>query len=143
MRYAEDFEVGQVFPLGTRALTSEEIITFATEWDPQPFHIDPAAAALSPFGGLVASGVQTIALLQRLQYEAFVKDTAVIAGLGTDRMRLPRPVRPDTPISGTVTVAGVRRLENGRAVLTCDVELSDDGGPVMLATVGMMIAPRP
>ncbi|HEY6032296.1 MAG TPA: MaoC/PaaZ C-terminal domain-containing protein [Gaiellaceae bacterium] len=56
MRHWEDFEAGQVYELGTRTVTREEIVAFAREFDPQPFHLDEEAAARGPFGGLIASG---------------------------------------------------------------------------------------
>ena len=58
----EDFEPGQVFELGSRTVSADEIVAFAREWDPQPFHVDPEAAADSVFGGLIASGGQTVAV---------------------------------------------------------------------------------
>ena len=61
----EDFEPGQVYELGTRAVTESEIVAFAREWDPQPFHIDPEAAKESVFGGLIASGWHTGSMWMR------------------------------------------------------------------------------
>ncbi|MGH3131129.1 MAG: MaoC/PaaZ C-terminal domain-containing protein, partial [Gaiellaceae bacterium] len=64
--YFEDFEPGRTFELGSRTVTEEEIVSFAREWDPQPFHVDAEAAAGSAFGGLIASGWHTGALWMRL-----------------------------------------------------------------------------
>ena len=63
--YFEDFEPGEVYELGTRTVTESEIVAFARQWDPQPFHIDPEAAKESVFGGLIASGWHTGAMWMR------------------------------------------------------------------------------
>ncbi|MBW8901395.1 MAG: dehydratase, partial [Massilia sp.] len=62
-RYFEDFFVGQLIPLGSRTVSEEEIIAFARQFDPQPFHVDAAAAGASHFGGVVASGWHTCSLM--------------------------------------------------------------------------------
>jgi acyl dehydratase len=64
--HVDDFEAGQVFELGQHKFTQNEILTFATEFDPQPFHIDEAAAAQSNYGGLIASGWHTGSVYMRL-----------------------------------------------------------------------------
>jgi acyl dehydratase len=65
-RYFEDFQPGQVFELGSRTVTADEIVAFGREFDPQPFHVDEDAAAASIFGGLIASGWHTGAMWMRL-----------------------------------------------------------------------------
>ena len=64
-RYFEDYAPGAVFEFGEIAVTAEEIVAFATRYDPQPMHTDPAAAASGAFGGLIASGWHTAALAIR------------------------------------------------------------------------------
>ena len=66
MRYFEDFQVGERIELGSRTVTEEEIIAFARQYDPQPFHISPERAKDSFYGGLIASGWHTVSLLMRL-----------------------------------------------------------------------------
>ena len=83
-RYFEDFEAGQTFELGSRTVTGDEIVAFAREWDPQPFHVDPEAAALSHFGGLIASGWQTGAMWMRLYVDSML-DGAAKHGLARHR----------------------------------------------------------
>ena len=64
--FAEDLEIGQVIPLGSYSVTEEEIVEFATQWDPQWFHMDKETAGSGVFGGLIASGLHTLSICQKL-----------------------------------------------------------------------------
>src|SRR5258708_421531 len=94
MRYFEDFQVGDIFDLGSTTVTEEEIISFARQFDPQPFHTDPVLAKDSIFGGLVASGWHTTAMFMRLFFDGLLHETASIASPGVDDVRWLKPVRP-------------------------------------------------
>lgn len=142
MLYAEDLEPGTRFRLRPRRLSAEEIVTFAREWDPQPFHVDAAAAAATGFGGLIASGVQTIAVSQRLLFDAFMDRTAVIAGLGVDDLRMLRPVRPSTVIGGVAEIVDRRLLEDGRGVITFTTTLRDQDEQTLLTLRTTMLVHR-
>ncbi len=100
----EDFEVGEVFDLGERAVSKEEIISFAREYDPQPFHTDEEAAKDSPFGGLIASGWHTASVFMRLYVDAILHRAASLGSPGAEELRWLRPVRPGDTISGSITV---------------------------------------
>ncbi len=93
MRYFEDIELNQLRESREITLEKDQIINFAKEWDPQPFHIDEVIASQWPLG-LTASGVHTIALSVKLSNELKTQELAVVAGLGWDEVRLPAPVRP-------------------------------------------------
>ena len=69
--YADDLEPGQQIPLGSYTITEEEIVTYARQWDPVFIHTDPTAAATTPLGGVIASGLHTLAIYQRLAVPAF------------------------------------------------------------------------
>ena len=84
MRYLEDFEPGQSFGSGRLRVDAERIKSFAREFDPQPFHLDDAAARASLFGGLAASGWHTAALTMRLLVESEFKPAGGIVGAGFD-----------------------------------------------------------
>ncbi|MBB0992410.1 hypothetical protein G6009_13545 [Dietzia sp. SLG510A3-30A2] len=71
MYYADDLEPGQLIPLGSYTITEEEIVTYARQWDPVFIHTDPTAAATTPLGGVIASGLHTLAIYQRLAVPAF------------------------------------------------------------------------
>lgn len=92
--YLEDFEVGQVLR-GTRRVrvTAADIVRFAAEYDPQPFHLDPDAAKRTIFNDLAASGWHTAALTMRLLVESDLRIAGGLIGLGFEELRWPRPVR--------------------------------------------------
>ena len=83
-RYLEDFAVGQTFGSGRLPIDKERIFAFAAEFDPQPFHLDEAAARRSIFGGLTASGWHTAAVTMRLLVETELKPAGGIVGVGLD-----------------------------------------------------------
>ena len=107
-RWFDDFAAGERFVTGTATLSEAEIVAFAQQFDPQPIHVDAAYAATGPYGGLIASGFQTMALGFRLFYELGVLGEACIGGPGIDAVRFHRPARPGDSIHAVATVAGTR-----------------------------------
>ena len=93
VRYYEDLAEGEQQESGTRAVTEAQLCAFAREYDPQYFHVDPKAARGSIFGGLIASGIFTMALWRQLDHE-IGHDIAWICGVAWDEVRFPLPVRP-------------------------------------------------
>ena len=94
-RYFEDIEVGETHEQGSYEVTEEEIVEFAEQYDPQPFHTDPEAAEESSFGGLAASGWHTAAMCMRLLVEAMADaDWASQGARGVNELRWIKPVRP-------------------------------------------------
>jgi acyl dehydratase len=93
-RYFEDFQVGQIFRAGPQLIGAAQIKSFAAEFDPQPFHLNDAAARDTLFGGLAASGWHTAALTMRLLLASDLNPVGGIVGLGFDELRWPVPVRP-------------------------------------------------
>lgn len=91
--YLEDFTVGQTFRSGRLRVDEEQILRFASEFDPQPFHLDHQAAQHTIFRGLAASGWHTAALTMRLLVDSEFKPAGGIVGAGFDELRWPRPVR--------------------------------------------------
>lgn len=92
--YLEDFEPGRKYGSRTLRVEAEDIKRFAGEYDPQPFHLDEAAAAKTFFQGLAASGWHTAALTMKLLVEGELKPAGGIVGAGFEEFRWPRPVRP-------------------------------------------------
>ena len=103
-RYFEDFAQGERFTSASASLSAAEITAFARTYDPQPFHIDPEAAAQTPFGGLIASGFQTLALAFRLFYDERVIAACSLGSPGIDKLRWHRPVRPGDSLTTEVEV---------------------------------------
>jgi acyl dehydratase len=94
LQYFEDVAIGEVRETGTMAVERDEIIDFATSFDPQPFHIDEAAAKQSIFGGLIASGWHTAAMTMRLIVDSFTGKSSTTGSPGFDDLRWIKPVRP-------------------------------------------------
>jgi acyl dehydratase len=91
--YFEDFHAGQDIDLGTRSVTEEEIVAFATAFDPQPFHVDPAAASASIYGGVIASGWHTCSMMMRLVVDGLLSRSSSMGSPGLDGVRWLAPVR--------------------------------------------------
>lgn len=144
MRYLEDFAVGQKFGSGRIKVERERMRSFAAEFDPQPFHLDDAAARDSLFRGLAASGWHTAAITMRLLVESDVKPAGGIVGAGFDEFRWPRPVRPGDELSIEAEVLEVRpsksRPEQGMIKLRTTT-LNQNGEAVQVS-VGNLVVPR-
>jgi acyl dehydratase len=125
MYYAEDLTVGGVYPTGTYDVTAEEIKSFARQWDPVPIHLDDAVAAASPFGGLIASGVHTMAIAVKLAYISFWDDVALMAARGVRDMKLRNPVRPGMTLRGQIDIIEQRLRDDGRGVVVATNQLFD------------------
>ena len=107
-RYLEDFAVGQSFASGRLRIDEARIKRFAAEFDPQPFHLDEAAARDTIFQGLAASGWHTAAVTMRLLVDSELRPAGGIVGAGFDEFRWPRPVRPGDELSIESEVLEVR-----------------------------------
>lgn len=92
-RWFEDYVPGSVYEFGYASLSQAEIVAFARHYDPQSIHTDPAWSATGPFGGLIASGVHTIAVCMRLYVDHYISRVASLASPGLDELRWPRPAR--------------------------------------------------
>ncbi len=102
--FFDDLPKGYVFETGSRTLSEDDIIGFARQWDPQYFHTDPEAAKESPYGGLIASGFQTMLTAYALTLEANVWNEASMGSPGIDSLRWVRPVRPGDTLRVSVEV---------------------------------------
>ena len=144
MRYLEDFVVGQKFGSVRITVTPERIKSFAAEFDPQPFHLDEAAARDTIFRGLAASGWHTAAMTMRLLVESEVQPAGGIVGAGFDEFRWPRPVRPGDELRIEAEVMEVRpsksRPDQGMVKLRTTT-LNQNGEPVQIS-VGNLVVPR-
>ena len=98
-------QVGSVIKTGWSAFSKEEIISFARDYDPQYMHVDEAKASAGLFGGIIASGLHTLAVACRLWVDERIMGDEVMGGLGFDRVRFHRPVRPGDEIYTQVTIA--------------------------------------
>ncbi|CCW11998.1 MaoC/PaaZ C-terminal domain-containing protein [Rhodococcus aetherivorans] len=142
--YGEDLEVGRTYRLGAHTITEDELIDFASNWDPQRFHVDKDAAEAGAYGGLIASGLHTLSVYQKLVVDTVFSDWHVIAGRSLREVRFLRPVRPGDTLTGTVHIRNVVLDEvRNRALTTLEAELTGHHGrPVLTATVDAYIHTR-
>jgi acyl dehydratase len=108
----EDMEIGAVIECGEHTFTHDEIVEFAGRFDPQPFHVDDAAAAASPFGGLIASGWHTCSVLMGLLVRNALAGSTSMGSPGVDDIRWLKPVRVGDTIRMTNTVVDKRVLSS-------------------------------
>ena len=106
--YFEDFVPGTTETYGPRTVTREEIIAFATEFDPQLMHVDEEAAKKTMLGGLSASGWHTCAIMMRLLCDGLVSRSSSMGAPGVDEVKWLKPVRPGDALSARVTILGKR-----------------------------------
>jgi acyl dehydratase len=134
-RYFEDYVVGSTYefpePIG---VDEQQIIDFARGFDPQSFHVDPAAAADGPFGGLVASGWHTASLMMRLYAKYYLSTVASLGGPGVDELRWLVPVRPGDELRLRTTVLEARRSRSkpDRGLVRTLAELVNQDDAVVL-----------
>lgn len=111
MKYA-DAVVGEVQTAGSYTVTANEIVEFAEQYDPQPFHVDPDAAAESPFGSLIASGWHTGAITMRLLVTGIFGPEGSLGSPGVESLRWPNPLLPGETVSIETEVTDKRPLES-------------------------------
>lgn len=136
-------QAGDVFELGAAVVDRASILVFAILYDPQLFHLDEDAAERSVFRGLVASGLQTLAVVQGLAVRSGILDRiGAVAGLGMDKVRLPRPVRPDDELWATMEVLDLTssRSRPGQGVARCRLAAANQHGePVVTYESSMLV----
>jgi len=134
VKYWEDFVVGEEVVHGTHEITTEEIVRFGREFDPQPFHTDPDAAADGPFGGLIASGWHSAALYMGMFVRNVLLDSASLGSPGVEELRWLVPVRPGDMLTGRsrVVEAWVSERDPGRGTIVGEHELVNQRGEVVM-----------
>jgi acyl dehydratase len=144
--FFEDFAKDQTREYGPRPVTREEIVAFAKEFDPQPIHLDEAAARASILGGLSASGWHSCAMAMRMIADGFLLEAASMGAPGVDEVRWPAPVRPGDSIMLRATVLDTRvsRSRPEMGFVTFQFELvNQSGAVVMIMTSSIMLGRRP
>jgi len=137
--YFEDFQVGQMYELGSYTVSEEQIISFATEFDPQPFHINAALAAETIYGGIIASGLHTAAIFMRLLYDGLLCRSASMGSPGQDELRWVRPVRPGDTLSarGTVEELIPSKSKPDRGLVRTYYEVFNQAGETVMTMRGL------
>jgi len=144
MKYFEDIEVGEVWDLGQRAVEAAEIIEFASQYDPQPFHTDAAAAEASFFGGLIASGWHTCAMFMRMACDAQNDEgggerMASLGSPGFDDLKWLLPVRPGDILSVRTRIlsATPSRSKQDRGTMRIQIWVSNQKNEIVLEMTSM------
>jgi acyl dehydratase len=141
----EDFEQGAVAIYGPRLVTREEIVAFAAEFDPQPMHLDEAAAANTLLGGLGGSGWHSCALLMRMICDGFILNSTSMGSPGVEEVRWLKPLRPGTHIRLRSTVMDRRESKSKRdmGLVKFFFEIIDDSDtPLTTLTTTLMFGRR-
>lgn len=145
-RWLEDYVPGAVHELGEIVVDGAEVIAFASRYDPQPFHVDPEAAARSSFGGLIASGWHTASMMMRPLAQRYLPRAASLSSPGIDALRWIAPVRPGERlrIRATVLETRVSRSKPDRGIVRTAIEVRNDADVVVMSMTAMnLIACRP
>jgi len=143
-RYLEDVQPGESFESGRVTMVEAEMIEFALRFDPQPMHTDPVAALNGPFGGLIASGWHTAAMVMRLLNEARPLGDTPLIGMSVDFIRWPRPVRPGDVLQAKVEVLAVRasRTRPSHGILKLRVTTRNQRGETVMVQEPNCWVPR-
>lgn len=133
-RFFEDYRVGATYECGGFSVTEDDIVRFASQYDPQAMHTDRDLAAAGPFGELIASGWHTVGLTMRLLVENFLPHNG-LAAPGIDELRWPRPVRPGDRLTvrATVQEARLSRTKPDRGLVQTLVEVLNQNDEVVMS----------
>jgi acyl dehydratase len=135
----DDFEPGQEFTLGTKLVTEEEVIAFATQFDPQPFHLDHAAAEKSIFGKLAASGWHTCSMMMRVVVDNLLARSTSLGSPGVDQVRWLKPVYPGDTLTVSYHTKSVRASQSkpDRGVVVSIWKAVNQHGELVATVEGM------
>ncbi|GAB2826345.1 MaoC family dehydratase [Actinoallomurus bryophytorum] len=143
-RWFEDYAPGSVYEYGYVNVVREEMLAFASQFDPQPIHLDAAFAELGPFGGLIASGWYTACVFMRLFADHYLSRVASLASPGVDELRWPAPLRAGDQVRLRTTILAARpsRSKPDRGVVRTRGELINQDGRIVLNLVAVNLLRR-
>jgi len=135
----EDFEVGRVTACGPRTVTADEIVAFATQFDPQPFHVDEEAGKRSIYGGLIASGWHTTAMAMRMVCDAYLLGSTSAGSPGVDELRWLQPVRAGDTIRVDIVTVETRpsRSKPDRGIVVSEWRVYNQHDTLVMTMRGM------
>ena len=144
--YLDDFIPGQVRVFGRHDITTDEIVAFASKYDPQPFHIDAEAAKSSFYGGLIASGWMTVGIAMRMVCDDYLVGAASLGSPGVDQIRWLQPVRAGDVLRLRLTTREVKPSQSkpDRGIVRSLWEVLNQRDEVVMTLEGMgMFRRRP
>jgi len=142
--HLDDLAPGQIHHLGRHTLGRDEIVAFARAWDPQPFHLDEAAADASIYGGLIASGWLTVCVFMRLFVDGLLGRAAAMGSPGIDELRWLKPVRPGDTLEARLEILEVRpsRSKPDRGIVRLRSVMVNQHQEEVLSFIGNVIFRR-
>lgn len=140
--YFEDLQVGETAEFGRYEVTKTGIVSFAEQFDPQPFHLDEDAARESMFGGLVASGWHTAAMTMRLLVDNYLSESRALGAIGIDDLRFPNPVRPGNVLAVETEIVDTEPWDDDRGLVHTAVTTRNQDGDPVLTMVGLVLWER-
>lgn len=147
MRYWEDFDVGVFGLFGPLRVNREDIVSFASEFDPQPMHLDDTAGQASMLGGLAASGWHSCALMTRLMVDGYLLDSTSMGAPGVEEVKWVTPLRPGDEVSMHAMITGKRasksRPEMGLVFFTLELRNQRDECIMLLKNTQMFARRNP
>jgi acyl dehydratase len=144
MRYFDDFQPGDVGEYGPYVVSREEIIAFAKQFDPQPFHLSDEGGREGIFGGIIASGWHTASICHKLIVEGLLGKTASLGSPGLDELRWLKPVRPGDALSVRTEVVSVTpsRSKPDRGAIKFRFEVRNQQGEVVMTEIANALFSR-
>jgi acyl dehydratase len=144
IRYFEDYQVGEAAEFGAYEVTEQEVLDYARRFDPQPFHVDPEAAKRSMFGGIIASGWHTGAMMMRMFCEHGHVGGPTLASPGFDDLKWLKPVRPGDRLSVRQTVKEVvpSKSRPDRGLVKFDTTVLNQAGEAVMTVTTMVFIRR-
>ena len=137
--YWEDFKTGERKSIGSVVVDKDEVIEFASRYDPQPFHVDEKAARQSIYGGLIASGWHTCSMVMRLMCDSYLLESASLGSPGIENVRWLRPVRPGDTLTAyrTIEETRVSASRPDRGIVKSLWEVDNQKGELVLTMSGI------
>lgn len=139
--YFADIPLGATDSFGDYEVTRDDVVAFAEQFDPQPFHVDEDAAEQSMFGGLVASGWHTASMTMRLLVDNFLADSRALGAVGVDELRFRNPVRPGDVLTVETEVVEKEIWDEDRGLVHSQITTSNQND-VVLTMVGLVLWER-
>jgi acyl dehydratase len=137
-----DVRVGETHRFGTYEVEEAELREFAEQYDPQPFHVDPDAAAETQFGGLIASGWHTAAMTERLLVDNVLNDSGAMGSPGVNDLRWRRPVRPGDALDVVLTIEATEDWDDERALVRATMETITQDETVVMSMEVLILFPQ-
>lgn len=140
--YFEDLDVGETDAFGRYEVTEDDVVAFGERFDPQPFHVDEAAARDSMFGGLVASGWHTASMTMRMLVDGSLAASRALGAVGVDELRFREPVRPGDVLGVETEIVDKEPWDEDRGLVHDRVVTTNQDGEEVLSMVGLVLWER-